>query len=140
MIKCTDVFTMVHQKISRNKSVIAIHELKIEQINMLVEMNDKIKNHHNKTIEVYKKINEIEILQSVEYTIEREKKIDNLHISIHANKFQKEVDVGYKEKIQNIKELIKYHSDIITYLHEQIPKTGIATNYNINTNSGSTAE
>ena len=48
MLKCTDAYTMIQQKISRNKSIIT-HELKIKQVNMLVEMQEKIKNQNTQS-------------------------------------------------------------------------------------------
>jgi hypothetical protein len=134
MLKYTDVHTMIHQKISRNKAVIAVHELKIELVNMLVEMQEKLKKHHVNTIEIYKEINEIEELQSVEYTTDREKKVSDLHISISADKIQEEIVDTYRDDAQRIKNLINYQLDVITHLHNQLPKTGTATNYNIITN------
>jgi hypothetical protein len=131
MLKYTDAYTMIHQKISRNKSVIAIHELKIEQVNMVIEMQEKIKKHHKNTIVVYKEINEIELLQTVQYTIEQEKKVNELRISTYDNQIQEEIDGAYRNNMQRIKDLIEYHLEVIQYLSEKIPKSGIANNYNI---------
>jgi hypothetical protein len=133
MLKYTDVYTMIQQKISRNKSIIAIHELKIEQVNMVVDMQEKIKNHYQNTIAVCKEINEIELLQTVEYTVEHEKKITDLHMSVYSDQIQEEIDGTYRNDMQRIKDLIEYHLEVVKYLSNKIPKSGIATNYTIHT-------
>lgn len=122
MVKYTDVFTMIHKKISSNNSVIAIYELKIKQNNIMTELQEKLRKHNQDKITIYKEINEIELLQSTEYTVEREKIVTDLYTSAIIDKFEEELCKSYYDELNNIKELVKYHLDIIEYLNEKIPK------------------
>ena len=99
---------------------------------MKCRKKSKIKTHNQNTIEIYKEINEIELLQTSQYSIEQEKKVADLHISVHRN-IQEEIYVTYRNDMQRIKEEKEYHVGVIKYLSDQIPKSGIATNYTIHT-------
>jgi hypothetical protein len=133
MLKYTDAFTMIHQKMTRNKSAIAIIQLKSNKIDLIIEFQTKIKTYYQFAIDIYKEINEIEQLQTNEYTIARELQINNLHDNTVASGINDTINDEYKKKEQEIVRQIDYHMEIIAYLNTQIPKTGTITNYSMRT-------
>ena len=134
MIKYSNVAPIIHHKIARNKTMYEIYELSQEIIDIQIE----IKNQHKLFYEENKKtlllINDIEELQTQEYTEQRQESITSLMGLICS----KPDDTYLNEKIIKINESIKEKTIIIDKYQKLIPNKGIATNYKIKDPSNTT--
>ena len=134
MIKYSNIAPIIQHKIARNKTMYEIYELSQEIIDIQIE----IKNQHKLFYEENKKtlllINDIEELQTQEYTEQRQESITSLMGLVCS----KPDDTYMNEKIIKIKETIKEKKLIMDKYQELIPTKGIATNYKIKDSSNTT--
>ena len=130
MLKVTDAYEIVHRKITRNKVLMEIYKLYDEllgcEIILKSEMQSFYKNQQNELC----LMNNIELLQTIEYTLERENKINNMMPNIGIFKLSPN-SINIKHKIVNIKNMINEKKNIMNNIQELIPIEGVATNYQL---------
>ena len=130
MLKVTDAYEIVHRKITRNKILMEIYKLYEEllgcEIILKSEMQSFYKHQQNKLC----LMNDIELLQTTEYTLERENIINNMMPNIGIFK-PSQVVIDIKLKIFDIKNMINEKINIMNNIQELIPIEGVATNYQL---------
>jgi len=132
MFKITDAYDFVQKKITRNNVLMEIFKSYEEMLNYEIKVKQELQAFYKNQQDMVVEINDIEILQTTEYTSERQEQINILMTDIGVFKPSTEI-LNMIEKIKEIKNGIKDKSDIINHIQSLIPKEGIATNYTIKT-------
>jgi len=132
MFKITDAHDFVQKKITRNNVLMEIFKSYGEMLNCEIKVKQELHAFYKHQQDVVVEINDIEILQTSEYTSVRQEQINILMADIGVFKPSTEI-LNMIEKIKEIKNGIKDKSDIINHIQSLIPKEGIATNYIIKT-------
>lgn len=130
MIKISDAHDFVQKKITRNKLLMEIFQGYGKMLENEIRIKTHAKDFYLAQSAILIKVNEIELLQSSEYTVEREKEIAQLIENIGIYEIPEE-SKQLTEETNTIKTDIKYKSETIQYLQTLIPKEGIATNYKV---------
>lgn len=132
MFKITDAYDFVQKKITRNNVLMEIFKSYDEMLNCEIKVKQELQAFYKHQQDIVVEINDIEILQTTEYTSLRQEQINILMTDIGVFKPSTEI-LNMIEKIKEIKNGIKDKSDIINHIQSLIPKGGIATNYTIKT-------
>lgn len=131
MFKFSDAAGITQTKISRNNILCDIFDLCQKVSDCDIKKREKIKQYYEEQKQTLKKINDVEILQSTEYTEARQTLIQEMMNSIgdsHSINMD-EINNNMKELREQIDEKIS----IMKHLQTLIPQKGIATNYAIHT-------
>jgi hypothetical protein len=131
MFKFSDAAGMVQQKISRNNILYDIFDLCQKVSDYEIKKMGNIKQYYEEQKQILKKINDVEILQSTEYTEARQTLIQEMMNSI-GDPYIINMD-EINNHIKDLKEQIDEKILVMKHIQTLIPKTGIATNYTFNT-------
>ena len=127
MIKFNDVSQMIHKKISRNNVICEIFQLSKDMNDIQIQIKEYQKTSYDEKIKLLLAVNDIELLQSTEYTIERQQQISNLMDQVKCNP---NIDI-FLSNIKTIQTIINEKTIISTQYQNLIPKNGIVTNYKL---------
>lgn len=134
MFKITDAHDFVQKKITRNNVLMETFKLYDQMVGYEIEVKHQLQSFYKSQQDVLVEINNVESLQSREYTAERQEQIGVLMSDIGVFKPSTETQ-NMIEKIKEIKNDIKNKAEIINHIQTLIPKHGIATNYTITTSN-----
>ena len=137
MIKFNDAGSVIHKKISRNKEILSIYSLWQNLLNKEIEIKKKYIENCDMKKKYITEINELELLQTTEYDIQRQTKIremmrilfPNSVVSINELSLDDDNTNMIKYDINSIKDDINYRADSIRYIQSLIPKCGYVNNY-----------
>jgi hypothetical protein len=132
MIKISDACEFVQKKINRNNVLMEIFKLSENILEKEIYLKNDIKKFYHEQIANVKIINNIEVLQMAEYTEQRQDEINYHMKNIGTYKISDKIQIIMKE-ISDIKNDIKFKSDLIQSIQTEIPKSGTATNYKLYT-------
>ena len=130
MLKSTDAYEFVHRKITRNKILIEIFKLYDELLGFEIIFKNELQSFYKKQQSDIHLMNEIEMLQTAEYTLDRETIINNMTSNIGIFKLTG-TSLEIKNKIIEIKNMITEKVNVMNNIQLLIPIDGIATNYHI---------
>ena len=119
---------MIKQKIKRNFNVLEIIELenKITKLEMIIKY--RLLKYNDAFVKEIKKINQIEVQQLYQYSLEREAEIINLTNNINS------LELNIKDiqnEINEMKNQCLFIIDKINKLDEEIPLSGFISNLEI---------
>ena len=137
MFKFTDAAGMVQKKISRNNIMCDIFDLCQKMSDCEIKRREKIKQYYEEQKHLLKTINDIEILQSTEYTESRQTIIGEMMDSIGDTHLidMDEITTYMKDLREQIDNKLVAIKDIQTL----IPQKGVVTNYTVrNSNENQT--
>ena len=130
MLKVTDAYEVVHRKITRNKVLMEIYKLYDELLGCEIILKNEMQSFYKHQQNELCLMNDIELLQTTEYTLERENIINNMMPTIGIFKLSPPL-IEIKLKIVDIKNMINERINIMNNIQELIPIKGIATNYQL---------
>lgn len=130
MLKVTDAYEIVHRKITRNKVLMEIYKLYEELLGCEIILKNEMQSFYKHQQNELCLMNDIELLQTTEYTLERENIINNMMPTIGIFKPSPAL-IEIKLKIVDIKNMINEKKNIMNNIQELIPIKGIATNYQL---------
>ena len=130
MLKVTDAYEIVHRKITRNKILMEIYKLYDELLGCEIILKNEMQSFYKHQQNELCLMNDIELLQTTEYTLERENIINNMMPTIGIFKLSPAL-IEIKLKIVDIKNMINERINIMNNIQELIPIKGIATNYQL---------
>ena len=142
MFKFLDNESMIRKKITRNNIIIDLYRLYKELNDEEIKGKQLINDFYLSEITKVQEINEIELKQLTDYTKEREDKSNEL-----INELNNGLDNGLnntnieivsipkiREKIETIKNEIRYKNDVLHYIQSLIPTEGEMNQYTIRPN------
>jgi hypothetical protein len=130
MLKVTDAYEFVHRKITRNKVLMEIYKLYEDLLECEIILKSELQSFYKNQQNELRLMNDIELLQTTEYTLERESKINSMMPHIGIFKLS-QASIDIKHKIVDIKNMINEKRNIMNNIQELIPIEGIATNYQL---------
>ena len=130
MLKVTDAYEFVHRKITRNKVLMEIYKLYEDLLECEIILKSELQSFYKNQQNELRLMNDIELLQTTEYTLERENTINNMTPSIGIFKLSP-ASIDIKHKIVDIKNMINEKINIMNNIQELIPIEGVATNYQL---------
>jgi|688.fasta_scaffold463860_1 hypothetical protein len=130
MLKVTDAYEFVHRKITRNKVLMEIYKLYEDLLECEIILKSELQSFYKNQQNELRLMNDIELLQTTEYTLERENTINNIMPTIGIFKLSSS-SIDIKHKIVDIKNMINEKINIMNNIQELIPIEGIATNYQL---------
>ena len=130
MLKVSDAYEIVHRKITRNKVLMEIYKLYEELLGCEIILKNEMQSFYKHQQNELCLMNDIELLQTTEYTLERENIINNMMPTIGIFKPSTAL-IEIKHKIVDIKNMINEKKNIMNNIQELIPIKGIATNYQL---------
>ena len=135
MLKVSDAYEFENKKITRNKLIMEIFELSEKILDYEIKAKEEIKKFYRTQKATLSTINNIEMLQANEYTIEREEQTKFLMEQIGAYKPPQYI-VDLSKEADLHKATMEQKTAIVNQIQELIPKTGIATNYKVSFTDG----
>ena len=130
MLKVTDAYEFVHRKITRNKVLMEIYKLYEDLLECEIILKSELQSFYKNQQNELRLMNDIELLQTTEYTLERESKINSMMPNIGIFKLSP-ASIDIKHKIVDIKNMINEKINIMNNIQELIPIEGVATNYQL---------
>ena len=137
MFKFTDAAGMVQNKIQRNNIMCDVFDLCQKMSDCEIKRREKIKQYYEEQKHLLKTINDIEILQSTEYTESRQTIIGEMMDSIGDTHL---IDMDeITTYMKDLRDQIDNKLVAIKHIQTLIPQKGVATNYTIrNSNENQT--
>jgi hypothetical protein len=129
MIKISDACEFVNKKITRNKILIESYQLHKQRLEYEILLKKELINFYNDQQLIISNMNDIEFLQTQEYTVERQDTVNEITDNLGNNTNPKIQEL--KDKINDIKKLIIEKILVIKNIENLIPNEGTAINYTI---------
>ena len=127
----SDANLFVKKKISRNNIIVEIFDIYDDILDKEIIIKNEMKTELDSQKKIIMEINELELKQCDEYTIDRQEIIKEMTTNITGYK-PSDATLKLMESIREQKKDVAYHKTVIQYLETQIPSSGVATNYKVN--------
>jgi hypothetical protein len=130
MFTVTDVHEIIHKKITRNNVLKEIFILYEELLDHEILLKRNVQEFYQKQQTDVSIMNAIELLQTREYTLERQDSVNTIMETIGIFTPSSSL-LEIKAKIKEIKNMINEKVIVMNNIQSLIPIEGIATNYKV---------
>ena len=130
MLNISEAYEFEQKKIERNNMLIKIFSLSEAVLSFEIESKKELRKFYKGQRGILREINKIELLQSKEYTIQRQHQIDDMLKQIGAYTPSKYI-TEILERSNSCKKSIIEKNEEIKQIQEGIPQNGTVVNYKI---------